>query len=122
MTSAKERTAIIAILGALGFVMMPLADFCGGQIYKAGGFLPVYITSLSFVFIGLFYIWLIPESVTKRSHAKSKGVEDVDSMEEDNKPKENIFQRIRRFFNETNKLLLETFKYVFRYLKRLITN
>ena len=121
MTSAKERTAIIAILGALGFVMMPLADFCGGQIYKAGGFLPVYITSLSFVFIGLFYIWLIPESVTKRSHAKSKGVEDI-KEEEDNTPKENMFRRIRRFFNETNKLLLETFKYVFRYLKSLFAN
>ena len=121
MTSAKERTAIIAILGALGFVMMPLADFCGGQIYKAGGLLSVYITSLSFVFIGIFYIWLIPESVTNRSHTESKNVEDI-KEEEDNKPKENIFRRIRRFFNETNKLLLETFKYVFRYLKSLFAN
>ena len=37
VTSAKQRTVMIAILGALGSVMMPLADFCGGQIYKAGG-------------------------------------------------------------------------------------
>ena len=36
VTSAKERTVMIAILGALGMVMMPLADFCGGQIYHAG--------------------------------------------------------------------------------------
>ena len=36
VTSAKERTVMIAILGALGMVMMPLAYFCGGQIYNAG--------------------------------------------------------------------------------------
>ena len=36
VTSAKQRTVMIAILGALGMVMMPLADFCGGQIYNAG--------------------------------------------------------------------------------------
>ena len=109
MTSAKERTAIIAILGALGFIMMPLADFCGGQIYKFGGFLPVYITSLGFVFLGIFYIWLIPESITTRSHVKKEV-----SEEEQTNSKENIFMRLWRFFKETNKLLVETFQYVFR--------
>ena len=112
VTSTKERTAIIAILGALGFVMMPLADFCGGQIYKAGGFLPVYITSLAFVFCGLFYIWLIPESITKRSHVNNQDVENI--VTEENMEKPNIFQRLWRFFKETNKIFVETFKYVFR--------
>ena len=96
--------------------MMPLADFCGGQIYKAGGFLPVYITSLSFVFLGLFYIWLIPESITKHSHVKTKDADiDEETQEENNGKGENIFQRLSRFVTETNKLLVETFKYVFRY-------
>ena len=116
VTSTKERTAIIAILNALGFVMMPLADFCGGQIYKAGGFLPVYITSLVFVFLGLFYIWLIPESITKRSHMKSQDMKDQESLTEEEKQREEtILRRAWRLFNETNKLLVETFRYVFRY-------
>ena len=36
VTSTRERTMMIAVLGALGMVMMPLADFCGGQIYRVG--------------------------------------------------------------------------------------
>ena len=79
--------------------------------------MPVYITSLSFVFLGLFYIWLIPESITKHSHVKTKDADDIDeeTLEENNGKGENIFQRLSRFFTETNKLLVETFKYVFRY-------
>ena len=92
--------------------MMPLADFCGGQIYKAGGFLPVYITSLAFVFFGLFYIWLIPESITKRSHVNNQDGENTGKEESKEKP--NIFQRLWRFFKETNTIFVETFKYVFR--------
>ena len=36
VTKTSERTMLLSILQALGFVMMPVADFCGGQIYKAG--------------------------------------------------------------------------------------
>ena len=36
MTKVKERTMMMAILASLGMVLMPLGDFVGGQIYKAG--------------------------------------------------------------------------------------
>ena len=111
VTSTKERTVMIAILGGLGFVMMPLADFFGGQIYKIGGFLPVYLVSLGFVFVGLLYIWLIPESIAQRSHTHrdKQGAEDERSIEG------NICKKLWTFFSNTNKLLLETFKFIFRY-------
>lgn len=127
---------LLSILQALGFVMMPVADFCGGQIYKAGrlgfsqfsdivplltmllgGFAPVYIVSLSFVFIGIFYISLIPESVTRR---KEEDV-DVNANEVDEKNNKNdIREKSKkrrspwRVFTDTNKLFLETIKFMFR--------
>merc|ERR1719220_487360 len=67
VSSAKERTTLIAVLGALGFIMMPFANFAGGQIYNVGGFLAVYITSLAFVILGIAYILVIPESVVNRT-------------------------------------------------------
>ena len=125
---------LLSILQALGFVMMPVADFCGGQIYKAGrtylqqtehivlllllgGFAPVYIVSLSFVFIGIFYISLIPESVTRRKD------EDVDmnanEVDDKNEKIENEKSKKRRspwrVFTDTNRLFLETIKFMFRY-------
>ena len=112
VTSAKERTAIIAVLGALGFVMMPLADFCGGQIYQLWGFLPVYIVSLCFVFLGVLYIWFIPESISARSHMKKK-----ESEEMEDKPhfiSEHFFKRVWNLFKQSNNVFLDTFKYVFR--------
>ena len=36
VTKVKERTMMMAILASLGMVLMPLGDFVGGQIYKAG--------------------------------------------------------------------------------------
>ena len=43
VTKVKERTVMMAILASLGMVLMPLGDFVGGQIYKAG---QVYLLSL----------------------------------------------------------------------------
>ena len=49
----------------------------------SGGFLAVYSTSLGFTVLGILYIWLIPESVTKRSHVEEKvdleGTDEEDS-------------------------------------------
>ena len=44
VTKVKERTMMMAILASLGLVLMPLGDFVGGQIYKAGLTLPSNIT------------------------------------------------------------------------------
>ena len=82
-----------------------------------GGFAPVYIVSLSFVFIGIFYISLIPESVTRR---KEEDV-DVNANEVDEKNNKNdIREKSKkrrspwRVFTDTNKLFLETIKFMFR--------
>ena len=37
----------------------------------------MYFLSLGFVFIGMFYIWIIPESVTKRGQVEEEE-EEVD--------------------------------------------
>ena len=119
--------------------MMPLADFCGGQIYKAGcfdqfiqitssfilgGFAPVYWTSLGFIFLGILYIWLIPESVTRRTQPKEVNDEEEEGEEEDSnnnipdddaklipiKKKKSIWT----FIVDTSNLFLDTIKYIFR--------
>lgn len=84
----------------------------------SGGFAPVYIVSLSFVFIGIFYISLIPESVTRRTD------EEVDmnanEVEEKNNKKNELHVKTEkrrspwRVFTDTNKLFLETIKFMFR--------
>ena len=110
VTKTNERTMILSILGALGFVMMPLADFCGGQIYKAGGFAPVYFTSLGFIVLGILYITFIPESVTRRRGAEKKRDDNDNLMEIEKKPRRSLFQ----FIVDTNKLFIVTVKYIFR--------
>ena len=62
----RERTTVIAVLSGLGKAILPLMDFVGGQLYKYGGYYAVYGTSLTFTAVGLLYIALIPESVTRR--------------------------------------------------------
>ena len=58
---------MIAVLSGLGKAILPLMDFVGGQLYKYGGYYAVYGTSLTFTAVGLLYITLIPESVTRRA-------------------------------------------------------
>ena len=84
----------------------------------SGGFAPVYIVSLSFVFIGIFYISLIPESVTKR---KTDEEVDMNANEVDEKNDKNLLHAKAgkrrspwRVFTDTNKLFLETTKFMFR--------
>ena len=82
----------------------------------SGGFAPVYFVSLSFVFVGLFYIKLIPESVTKRKDED----EDVDMNANETNEKNDILVKsdkrrsVWRVFVDTNKLFLDTIKFMFR--------
>ena len=82
----------------------------------SGGFAPVYFVSLSFVFVGLFYIKLIPESVTKRKDED----EDVDmNANETNEKNDTLVKSdkrrsVWRVFVDTNKLFLDTIKFMFR--------
>ena len=89
-----------------------------------GGFAPVYWTSLGFIFLGILYIWLIPESVTRRTQAKDTDDEEKEEEEEDSnnnitdddaklmpiKKKKTIWT----FIVDTSNLFLETIKYIFR--------
>ena len=82
-----------------------------------GGFAPVYIVSLSFVFIGIFYISLIPESVTRRKEEDvDMNANEVDEKNEKNEIPEKSKKRRSpwRVFIDTNKLFLETIKFMFR--------
>ena len=82
----------------------------------SGGFAPVYFVSLSFVFVGLFYILLIPESVTKRKDED----QDVDMNANETNEKNEILVKsdkrrsVWRVFVDTNKLFLDTIKFMFR--------
>ena len=83
----------------------------------SGGFAPVYIVSLSFVFIGIFYISLIPESVTKRTDEEvDMNANEVDEKNDKNLPHVKAEKRRSpwRVFTDTNKLFLETIKFMFR--------
>ena len=83
----------------------------------SGGFAPVYIVSLSFVFIGIFYISLIPESVTKRTDEEvDMNANEVDERTDKNELHVKTEKRRNpwRVFTDTNKLFLETIKFMFR--------
>ena len=88
-----------------------------------GGFAPVYWTSLAFIFLGVFYIWMIPESVTRRTNAKDVDEEEEEEDEDSNnnitKDDEKLVpnKKKKSFWNflvETSRLFLETIKYIFR--------
>ena len=75
-----------------------------------GGFYPVYFTSLGLIFIGMFYLWLIPESVEKENKISDSNNNKGD---EENQAK-NVVSKVWRSFTQTNRLFCETLRYVFR--------
>ena len=74
-----------------------------------GGFYPVYFTSLGLIFIGMFYLWLIPESVEKDNK-----ISDSNNNKEDEEKQINVVSKAWRSFNQTNRLFSQTLRYVFR--------
>ena len=75
-----------------------------------GGFYPVYFTSLGLIFIGMFYLWLIPESVQK----EIKKSDSNNNKEDEENQTRNVASKVWRSFNQTNRLFCETLRYVFR--------
>ena len=61
----------MTLLSGLGIVMWPVAKAVGGQLYKAGGYNAVYGTAMSCTFLGVAYVYFVPETVTKRVHIKN---------------------------------------------------
>ena len=74
-----------------------------------GGFYPVYFTSLGLIFIGMFYLWLIPESVEKETK-----ISDSNNNKEDQEKQINVVSKVWRSFKQTNRLFSQTLRYVFR--------
>ena len=75
----------------------------------AGGFYPVYFTSLGLIFAGMFYLWLIPESVEKATK-----ISDSNNNKGDEEKQINVVSKAWRSFNQTNRLFCHTLRYVFR--------
>ena len=61
--SHRERTASMAIIDGFIHIIYPIGEFCGGQIFKYGGFYPVYFTALGTALLGLIYTYSVPESI-----------------------------------------------------------
>ena len=80
----------------------------------------MYFLSLGFVFIGMFYIWIIPESVTRRGQVD---VEEEVDMNQNEMEKTDIKPAKKKsfwtHFLETNKLFLETIRFIFRCIQRV---
>ena len=60
----------MSILSGLGIIVFPISESVGGQIYKYGGYYAVYATSLAFTFLGVLYIFFVPESVTAKAGSR----------------------------------------------------
>ncbi|XP_023322314.1 uncharacterized protein LOC111696803 isoform X2 [Eurytemora carolleeae] len=108
VTKVEERTALMSILSGLSFIMVPLADFCGVQLYTYFGYFATYGTSLGFVILGIIYLQFIPESVNK-----GKSEIDKEIINEDDK-KENWFKKLLKHIQSTNSVLSSTFKSIFK--------
>ena len=81
----------------------------------------MYFLSLGFVFIGMFYIWIIPESVTRRGQVEVEE-EEVDMNQNEMEKTDIKPARKKSFwthFLETNKLFLETIRFIFRCIQRV---
>ena len=80
----------------------------------------MYFLSLGFVFIGMFYIWIIPESVTRRGQVE---VEEEVDMNQNEMEKADVKSATKKsfwtHFLETNKLFLETIRFIFRCIQRV---
>ena len=74
-----------------------------------GGFYPVYFTSLGLIIVGIFYLWLIPESVEKETK-----ISDSNNNKEDQEKQVNVVSKVWGSFKQTNRLFSQTLRYVFR--------
>ena len=74
-----------------------------------GGFYPVYFTSLGLIFVGIFYLWLIPESVEKETK-----ISDSNNNKGDQEKQINVVSKVWSSFKQTNRLFCKTLQYVFR--------
>ena len=80
----------------------------------------MYFLSLGFVFIGMFYIWIIPESVTRRGQVEVEEEVDMNQNEMEKTDVKPVKKKsFWTHFLETNKLFLETIRFIFRCIQRV---
>jgi len=108
VTNTKNRTAIMTLLSGLGIVMWPVAKAVGGQLYKAGGYNAVYGTAMSCTFLGVAYVYFVPETVTKRVHIKNSDKDDI-LLDADFKSK-SFFAKLKHLFYVGNRTVLEAWR------------
>ena len=67
---------------------------------------------MSLIFLGIFYLWLIPESVEREKSKKAP--EDSNNNTRLEEKNTNIIGRVWKSFTQTNTLFVDTIKYIFR--------
>ena len=98
----------MTLLSGNGIVMWPVAKAVGGQLYKVGGYNAVYITAMSCTFLGVAYVYFVPETITKRIHIKNSDKEDL-LIDSDFKSK-SFFAKLKHLFYVGNRTALEAWR------------
>ena len=98
----------MTLLSGLGIVMWPVAKAVGGQLYKVGGYNAVYGTAMSCTFLGVAYVFFVPETITKRVHIKKS---DEDGLLIDTDSKSTSFlAKLKRLFYVGNRTVIEAWR------------
>lgn len=104
----------MSLLSGLGIIMWPVAKFLGGQLYDIGGYYAVYITAMCCTFLGVGYIYFVPETIMKRE--KANGVDKKHLVEEDDTPRTfheqlcYMYKKAKHIFYVGNRTILEAYR------------
>ena len=101
----------MTLLSGLGIIMWPVAKAVGGQLYKAGGYYAVYGTAMSCTFLGVSYVFFVPETITQRVHIKISGKDKI-LLDDDDMKSKSLFAKMKYIFYEGNRTVVEAYRYV----------
>ena len=104
----RNRTVIMTLLSGLGIVMWPVAKAVGGQLYKAGGYYAVYGTAMSCTFLGVAYVFFVPETITKRVYIKKSDKKDL--LDDNIMSSKSLFAKLKHLFNVGNRTVVEAYR------------
>ena len=99
----------MTLLSGLGIIMWPVAKAVGGQLYKAGGYYAVYGTAMSFTFLGVSYVYFVPETITQRVHIKKSGKDKI-FLDDDDMKSKSLFAKMKFLFYEGNRTVVEAYR------------
>ena len=104
----RNRTAIMTLLSGLGIIMWPVAKAVGGQLYKAGGYYAVYGTAMSCTFLGVAYVYFVPETITKRIHIQNTDKEDL--LDDNAMRSKSLYAKLKHLFYVGNRTIVEAYR------------